>query len=109
MKLGIDKIEKLGFKRNTDTYIEVLVMADFKDADFIKELSRIPSFKEYEVIALIFNKILGKNLNRLRVNGELSEEEFKIIYPYIPELDNEEAHTVEGVEYTFIINGIVYN
>lgn len=108
LKVILQDIEKLGFTKSNETYIEIMVKGDVNDADYIRKTSRFNSLEEYIKVEEIFDKVLTSGDHNWKDTDYLSEEELELIEDYIPWLDNEEVHTIEDVNYTIVIDGILY-
>ena len=110
MKLTEQQIKDLGLTKSKETYIEIMIKADVNDADYINSTNIIDTVEEYLTLLDISNKIYSYDCRHNWENrGKyLTEEECGLISEYLPYMDNEEVHTIEGISFTIVVDGVIY-
>ena len=110
MKITEQEIKDLGLTKSNETYIEIRIKADVNDADYINSTNKVDSIQEYMALSAIACKIdsyTGRH-NWENSYKYLSEEECELISKYLPYMDNEEIHTIDGIYFRFVIDGVIY-
>lgn len=110
MKITQEEIEALGLKKSKQTCISMCINGDVNDGDYIESNNEIETFKEYKALVEIATKIenFSGDYNWSKRSTYLSKNEINKFQDYMPYLDNEDVHTIESIEFTFIVDGILY-
>lgn len=110
MKITPEEVEALGLKKSKKTSISMCIIGDVNDGDEIESSNEIDTFKNYKVLSEIADKINNYNngYNWSKRNTYLTDKEINVFEEYVPHLDNDDVHTICSIEFTYIIDGVLY-
>lgn len=110
MKITEKDIKELGLAPIKRTYITIDITADVNDGDYIHSSNEIGSLDEYKKVSEIVGKIesYSGGHNWENCADYLTEDEIELFDEYTPYMDNECIHSIESVEFTLVIDGVIY-
>ena len=97
-------INKEKLKVSNKTTILLNITADVNDGDYIRG-TYIVEVEDYYKVVELFDKLNGDWQNREEL---LSDDEIDFLDDYIPYMDNEEVHIIEGYSLEIYLDGVLY-